>query len=68
MEEFNYPSGDDEVETTIKSNLLKATHKHGIRATCWYFCKTWTLRYERNTAAETVAVRKERTISELRAD
>ena len=66
MEEFNYPSEDDEVETTINSNLQKVTHKHGIRATCWYFCSTWTLRYERNTAAETLAVRKEKTISEFK--
>ncbi|MFM9152852.1 MAG: hypothetical protein ACKOPC_04485 [Methylocystis sp.] len=67
MEEFNYPSEDDETATTNNPNSQKVTHKHGIRARCWYFCSTWTLRYERNTAAETLAVRKEKTISEFKS-
>ena len=65
MEEFNYPSEDDETATTNNPNSQQVTHKHGIRARCWYFCSTWTLWYERNTAAETLAVRKEKAISKL---
>ena len=32
MEEFNYPSEDDETATTDNPNSQKVTHKHGIRA------------------------------------
>ena len=67
MEEFNYPSDDDEIETTINTNSQKVTHKHGIRARCWCFCSTWTLQYEHNTPAETLAVSKEKTISEFKS-
>ena len=67
MEEFNYPSEDDETATTNNPNSQKVTHKHGIRARCWCFCSTNAFLYERNTAAETLAVRKEKTISEFKS-
>ena len=67
MEEFNYPSEDDDIEITINTNSQKVTHKHGIRARCSCFCSTRTPRYERNTPAETLAVRKKKTISEYKS-
>ena len=66
MEEFHYPT-EEETETRVESNPQILNKKNGARATCWYFCSTWTLRYERNTAAETLAVRKEITISEFKS-
>jgi hypothetical protein len=67
MEQFNYPTEQEESETLASSNLQILSKKNGIRARCWCFCSTWTLRYERNTAAETLAVRKEKTISEFKS-
>ena len=59
MEEFNYPT-EQKTETQVESNPQILNKKNGARATCWYFCSKWTFRYERNTAAETLAVRKEK--------
>ena len=67
MAEFKYPSGDDETEIPINPHSQKVIHKRGVRARCWCFCSTRTLRYERNTAAETRAVRKEKTIREFKS-
>ena len=67
MAEFNYPSGDDKIEIPINPHSQKVIHKRGVRARCWCFCSTWTLQYERNTPAETLAVSKEKTISEFKS-
>ena len=67
MDEFNYQTGEEEADTNAESNPQMLSKKNGERGRCRYFSSTWTLRYERNTtAAETVAVRKERTINEFR--
>ena len=67
MEQFNYPTEQEESETLALSNLQILSKKNGILARCWCFCSTWTLLYEHNTAAETLAVRKEKTISEFKS-